>query len=318
MKVDAPGQPRLHAPAGGLDPAQPGRRAILVLGMHRCGTSALSGVLDALGVAGPKNLASANEWNQRGYFESPRIFNALDELLAAVGSSWNDWRQIDPRWLESAAGPHRQKLKQLLIEEFGDELLIFLKDPRICRFVPFVCGILAELDISPVAVLPLRNPLEVAHSLRRRDKIAPSIAVLIWLRHVLDAEFHSRRMPRCFLSFEDLLADWRPQMARVADKIDVAWPDATDDTSVKIAEFLSAELRHQQFSPDAIKSDPAVIPLARAAYDALTGIVADGENKALLDRLDEVRAAFDDACRADSRPVAHARQRRPKKACLEG
>ena len=84
------------------------RPAILVLGMHRSGTSAVSGVIDASGAAGPKALAPANEWNLRGYFESPRIFDAHDELLAAVGSRWDDWRQLDPVQFGTAA---EQRLK---------------------------------------------------------------------------------------------------------------------------------------------------------------------------------------------------------------
>src|ERR1700681_847533 len=121
------------------------RRAVLVLGMHRSGTSALAGVINALGAAPPKSLASPNQWNPRGYFESSRVFAAHDKLLAAVDSCWDDWRRLDPRQIDAKAGPHRQAIKELLIDEFGNEPLIFIKDPRICRFVPFTLSILAEL-----------------------------------------------------------------------------------------------------------------------------------------------------------------------------
>src|SRR5580704_15568953 len=161
MHDDTRGQPGAPPPFAKYKLASPSQRhAILVLGMHRSGTSAVSGVISALGVVGPKTLASPNEWNPRGYFESPRIFAAHDELLVSIGSSWDDWRQLDPQWLQANAATHRQTIKALFSDEFGSAPLIFVKDPRICRFVPFVSSILAELIYRPVAVLPVRNPVE--------------------------------------------------------------------------------------------------------------------------------------------------------------
>src|ERR1043165_10281978 len=77
------------------------RQAILVLGMHRSGTSALSGVVCALGAAAPNNLLPANFANPTGYWESLPLVQADNELLASAHSSWDDWRQLDPRWYES-------------------------------------------------------------------------------------------------------------------------------------------------------------------------------------------------------------------------
>jgi hypothetical protein len=158
-------------------------------------------------------------------------------------------------------------------------------------------SILADLNVSPVAVLPIRNPLEVAHSVKRRDKFSLSKSVLLWIRHVLDAEFDSRGMPRCFVSYEDILTDWRRQVARVAAETGLRWPDRSVDSESKIDDFLTADLRHENFSADAITGHPAVVPLARETYDALTGIVSQGESKQLLDRLDQLRTEFDEACR---------------------
>jgi len=277
-------------------PVSSPRKAVLVLGMHRSGTSALGGVLSALGVAAPKTLASSNQWNPRGYFESPRIFAAHDELLASIGSCWSDWRRLDPRWLDSKSAQHHQAIKSVLIDEFGGEQLIFLKDPRICRFVPFMCSILAELDFNPVAVLQVRNPLEVAYSLKRRDDIALSNAVRLWLRHVLDAEVYSRGIPRCFLSYEDLLTDWRHQAERIAAQTGLEWPDDPDRSNSKIEEFLTPELRRERFTSDDVNNHPEIMPSAKDTYNILLRIVAGRESDELLDRLDLLRTTFDEEC----------------------
>ena len=273
------------------------RQAILVLGMHRSGTSALGGVLSALGVAGPNTQTSPNEWNPRGYFESHRIFTAHDELLASIGSCWDDWRQLDPQWLQAKAGWQREAIKALLLDEFRNEPLIFIKDPRICRFVPFVRSILAELNFRAVAVIPIRNPVEVAYSLKRRDKIAMPKSILMWLRHVLDAEFYSRQMSRCFLSYEKLLIDWRGQMERVAENIGIRWPDRSHPYDITIRDFLTTDLRHERSSLEELNNHPDISHVAKDTYNILMRMTCSGESQELLNLLDLARTKFDEECK---------------------
>jgi hypothetical protein len=273
------------------------RQAILVLGMHRSGTSALAGVAHALGAAAPKTPPDPDRWNERGYFESALFFSLLDELLAAAGSRWDDWRPLDPTWLRSATAEiYRQKLAALVIAEFGDAPLIVIKDPRICRLVPLVSAVVAELGFRAVAILPLRNPLEVAQSLQRRDQFAVSKSLLLWLRHVLDAEFDSRGLRRYFLSYEGLLTNWRYYMDCAAEKIGVTWRDSSRDAATRIDEFLALDLRHEKAAPDDIDNRADVPALVRDTHRIFGEILSAGENQALLDRLDEVRREFNDRC----------------------
>ena len=271
----------------------PKRKAILILGMHRSGTSALGGVISALGVAGPKTLFPRHPANPRGFFESWPLVLAHDAMLESAGSCWDDWRALDSHWLHSkTAERQRQKIRALLVDEYGDEPLIYVKDPRICRFIPFMSSILAELNVSPVAFLLVRNPLEVANSLKRRDEIALTKSFLLWLRHALDAEYHSRHMPRCFLTYEGLLTDWRYQISRAAEKAGIVWPTLSNRPDVEIAQFLTTDLRHETSTLEDLRNHPDVTPMLRATYDILTAIAADGENKDLLDQLDLLRARF--------------------------
>ncbi|HEV8014440.1 MAG TPA: hypothetical protein VGP48_02845 [Stellaceae bacterium] len=273
------------------------RQAILVLGMHRSGTSALTGVANALGAAAPKTTLGADNWNQRGYFESARLFVLLDELLAAAGSRWDDWRPLDPQWFRSpAAASYRQKIAALLVAEFDDAPLIVVKDPRICRFVPFVASILAELGFRPVALLPVRNPLEVARSLQRRDKFAFAKTVLLWLRHVLDAEFHSRAMPRHFLPYDGLLADWRYHMDRAGETVGIAWPNRSTGAEATIDAFLALDLQHEKAGRGEIDDRQQVPALVRETYGIFNQILAAGETSALRARLDSARTEFDAGC----------------------
>jgi hypothetical protein len=274
------------------------RQAILILGMHRTGTSALAGVVSALGAAKPKSLMPGDPSNARGHFESAALAVAHDELLASLGSHWRDWRQLDPDWIRSEASTQwRQKIKQLLLEEFGDEPFIVVKDPRICRFVPFVLSIFADLGIRSAAILTLRHPLEVARSLQERDGTPPTEAVLSWLRHVLDAEFHSRGLPRVFVAYENLLTDWRHELDRAAKQLAIrwpSWPDGLDDGAID--QFLSLDLRHQRALPSQLMDSHQVIASARETYAIMSVFATSSEVPEALARLDAIRSRFNEAC----------------------
>lgn len=282
----------------GPPPSLGQRRAILILGMHRSGTSALAGALSALGATVPKKtLMGADQTSPSGYFESFAIAVAHDELLASAGSHWHDWRELDPHWCGlDAATYHREKIKSIVVEEFDDEPLILVKDPRICRFVPFTLSIFAELNISPVAILPVRNPLEVARSLLRRNGFGLAKSSLLWLRHVLDAEFFSRHMPRCFLLYEDLLRDWRHCIDRAAERTGLTWSVTGDRSDVAIDRFLATDLRHERASSGELNDNSEVPPLVADTYRILCAL-AEEENKETLALLDRVRAEFNEGCR---------------------
>jgi hypothetical protein len=283
------------------------RQAILVLGMHRSGTSALGGVLHALGAALPqKTLMGPHPCNLKGLFEALAVASAHDDFLAAAGSCWHDWRQFDFEWARSpGAAPHTEKIKTVLLDEFGDEKLILLKDPRICRFVPCTAAILTDLGIGFVAVLPVRNPLEVALSLLRRDGFAVSKSLLLWLRHVLDGEHLSRGLPRCFLSYERLLRDWREQIERISRQTGIVLPNQIEDAGAAVDEFLTEELYHERADAEEIDCSPEVLQLANSTYELLIDICERGENKELLHSLDTARAEFEVLCRsAETKMIA--------------
>ena len=143
------------------------RIAIVVLGMHRSGTSALAGVLNILGCDKPATVMDPNPFNELGYFESKRIYPLHSELLASAASRWDDWQPINPGWFDSPrAEEFHDRAVETMQNEFGTSRLFVLKDPRISRLVPFWRGVLADIGVSPRFVLTLRNPLGSESSVR--------------------------------------------------------------------------------------------------------------------------------------------------------
>jgi len=296
---DSPCQPKSSA-------STPIRQAIVVLGMHRSGTSALTGVLCGLGAAAPKKtLMGPDPCNLKGIFEALSLAQAHDRFLAAAGSCWQDWRKFDLQWAHSqAAAEHSAKIRAVLIDEFGDEPMIVLKDPRICRFLPYTLSLLADLNVIAVAVLPVRNPLEVALSLQRRNDFAVPMSIMLWLRHVLDAEYLSRSLPRYFLSYDGLLQNWRYHIDRIAEQTGVAWPNRSDRSDVEIDQFLTTELYHERATWDETMDHREVLELARHTYRILMDICTRGESSELRAQLDAARTQFDDSCRTFEAPMA--------------
>ena len=101
------------------------KRGLLVLGMHRSGTSALTRTLSLLGAELPRTLIPAHPSNVTGHWESRDLAAVHEELLAAAGSSWRDFRPLDQGWLRSPpAAPFRARLAAILARDLGGSLFL--------------------------------------------------------------------------------------------------------------------------------------------------------------------------------------------------
>ncbi|MWD29652.1 sulfotransferase family protein [Aquicoccus sp. SCR17] len=277
-------------------PASPSRYALFVLGMHRSGTSALSGVLHRLGASLPEDLMEASETNPRGYFEGRKIVGFNDRLLAAAQSHWRDWRPFRAEWFASPRGQEfLPEAKEILETEFGEAPLILIKDPRICRMVPFWSSAVIEAGYTPRYVLTLRNPLEVAKSLQQRNQMEISESLLLWLRHMLDAEAATRGLPRHVTSYGTLLSNWVALVRTLQERLDLVLPQFDDRAMLQIEEFLSGGLRHFDELPEKITDNPALSAWIRETYEIFERWAASGEVKADYKKLDRIRVAFDAA-----------------------
>ncbi len=280
------------------------RTAVVVLGMHRSGTSSAAGALVRLGAAAPRHLIAANADNERGFWESRVIVDVNDAILAAGGSDWKDWRRFSLESIDMAtARALRARAKAALAEEFGDAGLAVIKDPRMCRLMAFWGPVFAEAEWSARALLPIRSPLEVALSLERRDGIGPASGCLLWLRHVLEAELATRGMARAVLDWPQLLGDRRKALAEAGEQLGLIWPRWCDSALDDIDQFVSADLRHQRASAADLSAHADVSDLARRTYAAMIDLVPDSEDSRALRRLDELRAGFETASAAFEGPV---------------
>lgn len=269
----------------------PRRVAVMVLGMHRSGTSAMAGMLSLLGCDMPKTRMAPSDANEKGYFESGRIYQFHTRLLESAGSSWDDWLPVNAGWFNSPRADEFHEAALAAMEsEFGASRLFCLKDPRICRLVPFWEKVLADLSVTPRYLHVHRNPLEVAASLKSRDGLPVDVGLLLWLRHVVDAESGTRGRTRCFASYGQLLDNWGGLTAKIQDQLDISLPRVSPRTHAEVEEFLAAGLRHFTQSQDRVLANPTVSDWVRDTYAILERWAEGGEDSADFARLDAIRA----------------------------
>lgn len=284
------------------------RLAVLVLGMHRSGTSAVAGLISMLGVGLPEDLIEAQADNQKGFFESSTIMLAHERLLASAGSSWDSLDDLSGVASTAAGRVFVGEIRAYLEEQFTRSQYLVLKDPRMCRILEIWLPLIDELNADVLAIHVLRNPLAVSASLQARNQFSPGRSILIWLEHVLRAERQTRGLPRLFVNFDDLLADWRRFAARF-EAIGIK-PSALDFASrIEIESFLSDSIRHHKFQCSDITNDLSLPDWVRNTYVSFEGAARSGDepDAALLDgaffQFDLARRLFNDVVRDHKKDI---------------
>lgn len=272
------------------------RICIVVLGMHRSGTSAFSRAVNLLGATLPKTLLEASSTNTAGHWEPLHLMQMHEHLLADAGSGWADWRRLDLSALSPAriAG-YREEVRRFLETECSGADLLVVKEPRICRFVPLFTEALAESGFEPRFVIPLRNPLEVVESLAARDGIAQSHAILLWLRHVIDAEAATRGSRRIIVPFENLLSDWTETCRAIAEELSLSWPVAIEDAASQIGAFVDPARRHYVRTSQDVANRYRRQGWANDAFGALTTLARTPDDASAMATLDRVAGEVDAA-----------------------
>lgn len=133
---------------------------IIILGMHRSGTSCLTGCLEEAGLyLGDVNTKAG--FNAKGNRENEAIMKHHEAILNRVGASWDNPPQAPVEWTED-------EVNHLvgLLSSFKDMKIWGVKDPRSL----FLLGGWMSVT-TPKFVGTFRHPQETAASLVHRAKI---------------------------------------------------------------------------------------------------------------------------------------------------
>lgn len=291
--------------------------ALCVLGMHRSGTSAITGALQLLGVdLGERLTPGHRDINALGYFEHREILNHHIELLCDLESHWDDVLPLADGWWDTdVAKRHARSILAILRRDFGSSSFWGVKDPRMCRLMPLWCPLFAQLNAKPCVLIVLRRPDEVAASLARRNNMMAEKAYQVWLENTMAAERWSRVYPRAFITYDALLAEPIAVMETAAPALGISWPIAPVAAQQQLRGFLSPDLHHQkQMACPADSHNPAVT-LAFDVWSTLSTSGIAGPDIVTLDALQERHrrriAGFDPAL------IAHIKTETARRICYQ-
>lgn len=146
--------------------------AVLVLGMHRSGTSCLTGILAEVGFH-LGDVRKHTRGNPKGNQEIPRVWQLNNKLLAHNNSDWTR-PVVIKEWL-----PEHERQRDEILSELTKATLWVLKDPRTLFTLGFwQAGLVAQ----PVLVGSYRHPAAVTRSLLSRDPLNETISLELWKR----------------------------------------------------------------------------------------------------------------------------------------
>ncbi|MGH8802207.1 MAG: hypothetical protein ACREX6_07910, partial [Casimicrobiaceae bacterium] len=243
------------------------RTAVIVLGMHRSGTSATARVLNLCGAHLPLRMMPAKPGvNAKGFWEPEAVIDLDSRVMQQLGGDWARVEFTVPETGE-VVDEFLSGARELVASEYGTAPTILIKDPRIGVLAPLWDRVLHDAGFRTTWVIPIRNPLEVARSLHARGDMGVREGLALWLAYMRRIRDFSRgRDDVIFFTYEELLADWRAVIARIVRRLGV--PLDAIRQAAEVDRFLDRDLRHQVADEALLASLPGepVFEELRATY----------------------------------------------------
>lgn len=258
--------------------------------MHRSGTSALTYIFHLLGASLPNNILGANQENITGHWEPTRLVRLNDKILKELESNWASYNAISESSLKNEIREvYKYKIKNILKDEYSDNKLFVLKDPRMCRLLNLYLDVFEEMGVDVKIAFIFRNPISVCYSLARRNGMDSDTAQLLWARYISDSLSDTRSLKISFISYESLLSDRRGSIDRLIKKIKIKDFNLTDDTFKLIDNFLKDDLNHHEVNK-IIDDNEYFFPSEMSRiYEKLIEIEnLDLENSRINSQIDEI------------------------------
>ncbi len=240
---------------------------ILVLGMHRSGTSAVIRLLNMMGayLGPPGSVKGANPENPKGFWENDALVELNKSVLGAQRCLWNRLSSFDADKLTGdQLGTLRRRARDFLIGLDASRPWA-VKDPRMCLLLPFWRPLLEV----PVCVLVNRHVLEVARSLRTRNDIPLHVGIAMWELHTREVLRGTVGLPRVLVQYAHLIQDPVGVTRHLLEQLEgLGVRKLSRPSDEEIRAFVDPALHRERATPD--ESADLLTPPQRALSDAMT------------------------------------------------
>jgi hypothetical protein len=274
---------------------------VLITGTGRSGTSTMSGALHHLGLFVPGPYLGANESNPKGFFESSWAVRFHKQIARAAGiNDFDSNPNAFSRVQAALTQEHRASLCDFVRKQAAVSDQVVVKDPR-SVWVQALWRDAAEAAGLRIKYLSmLRHPAEVVGSRttyyantsdERQRRRYETFSVARWVNSSLVNELQTRGQPRAFVSYVDLLADWRATVRRVGQELRLHYPQGPRDAQEQHAldDFVDPGLRRHTVTWDELDVPLPLRDLAQDVWDAVVPLARPGavdtDSSAALDEL---------------------------------
>lgn len=297
----------------------PDRRVVFVVGPGRSGTSTMAGVLALSGYHVPDSL-EGDETNPRGFHEPRWVVEFHTALLVRTGVRTLD---TDPEVLGRMDDvlhdvDVRRELSEWLTARLEEHPRLVIKDPRLVWFTELWVAVVESLGVDAAFIIMLRHPSEVSSSRAEFYNTAAATGVAGWLNVALVTERLTSGLPRAFVHYPSLTADWRSELSRLGDELDLELDPHPHDEPHPVDEFIDPGLRRREPGWEDVAVPAQLAELADRTYEALGPLTRSGEGSDPSAELASVRAAYaqlhEDSLAIASASLSRARDEAGRKA----
>lgn len=269
---------------------------IVVLGMHRSGTSVLTRAMETMGAEfGTHLLPAVKGDNDKGYFEDADVNAVNMEVLHAAGADWDTMAPIDLDAIDVHTLDALRVKAAAMLRAKCEGRFFAVKDPRIARLLPFWQPIFANLQSRVIYAIAVRNPISVARSLAKRGEFAEEKAHILWLAHTVAALDATADTTRTVIGYDALLDVPRAELERVSAELGLPLIEARLDAFER--EFLDDSLRHTRYASQDFDLVHSASRQAKALFAALDASIRGGlpaDNPGLAQAVGNARTYLED------------------------
>src|SRR5690554_2067501 len=258
---------------------------VVVLGMHRSGTSAVTRALETMGVELGDNLMPPVEGvNGKGFYEDLALVALNEQLLLACEHEWDSVTPIHGAEVDRLCQKgYLLEALSFLRERMEKYPLFGMKDPRMAKLMPFWKRVFSAAEVEVRYVFAYRNPLSVVRSLAARDNFPSTKSFLLVADYMVTSLGLLRDCSVVMVDYDRLMQEPRVLLEAMSEGLELPLDQARVDEYC--TEFLDAGMRHSRFAMGDVLLDPAAIALVKDIHIAVCDVLEG--RKSLQELLDK-------------------------------
>lgn len=226
------------------------RPGVIILGMHRSGTSVIGGLINKMGLNTGGPLIAAGKDNEKGFFERIDVVLENDELMKKQGIhyAWKTHKYDNLIGLKDAidgmnGNEFREGKRGLAFLNNKASEPWMLKDPRLCLTLRTW---LPLLNFIPAILFTYRHPMDVALSLNTRyEHFQIGKGLRLWYIYNRRAVEQSNDLCRVVASHKNVMSNPKIELDRIYNELIDCGVNVPNKVSDKdLLGFIDPKLQH--------------------------------------------------------------------------